>query len=358
MSSATSARTVIARHALPYLCRYLGVNAALRAARSESLLILSYHGVVRDEHYTCIHSDYTVGLKAFREQMAILGRYYHPISVSDLADWWTGKAGLPKHPVLVTFDDGYMNNLTNAAPVLLEFGVPAVIHVCTGYIDKARILWILEIYRRILQWPKSTIPMPGSEVDRQVEDPAERKQVAYSVRQECKRLPLGECERYLNRLREINSPESDRPDQEVLGFLSWDAVRSLKNKGFEIGSHTIEHPILTRIPEQRLDQELRASKSVIEQQTGANCRCFAYPNGEEEDISKTVSERVRQAGYDFAFTTIEQFCSRTESRFELGRISIPGDLNVNAFHARLSGAHAVLKRRNWFLRRESPSLSE
>jgi len=344
MISATSARTVVVRHALPYLCRYLGVNAALRAAQSKRLLVLSYHGVVCDEDYTCVHSDYTVGLKTFREQMAILSCYFQPITVSDLADWWAGKAELPRHSVLVTFDDGYMNNLTNAAPVLLQYGVPAVIHVCTGYIDKTRILWILEIYRRVLEWPKSTIPMPGSEVDKRVDDPVERKLVASSVRQACKSLPLEECERYLNRLREIDSPESDGRDQEVFGFLSWDAVRTLKKKGFEIGSHTIEHPILTRIPEEGLDQELRGSKLAIEEQIGGNCRCFAYPNGKEEDISKTITERVEQAGYDFAFTTMEQFCSRSESPFQLGRISIPGGLSVNGFHARLSGAHALLKR--------------
>jgi peptidoglycan/xylan/chitin deacetylase (PgdA/CDA1 family) len=343
MISATS-KTVVVRQAFPYLCRYLGVNAALRAAQSKRLLVLSYHSVVRDEHYTCLHSDYTVGLKAFQKEIEILVRYFQPISISDLADWWTGKAELPRHSVLVTFDDGYMNNLTNAAPVLLHFGVPAVIHVCTGYIDKTRILWILEIYRRVLEWPKSTIPMPGSEADRRVDDPIERKLIANSVRQECKKLPHEECQRYLNRLREIGSPESDVRDEEVFGFLSWDAVRTLKKKGFEIGSHTVEHPILTRIPEQSLDQELRGSKLTIEEQIGGNCRCFAYPNGEEEDISKVITERVEQVGYDFAFTTTEQLCSRRESRFELGRISIPGGLSVNAFHARLSGVHALLKR--------------
>jgi peptidoglycan/xylan/chitin deacetylase (PgdA/CDA1 family) len=344
MISVRSTGKAVVKRALPYLCRYLGMNAALRAARSKLLLILSYHGVVRDEHYTCVHSEYTVSLKTFREQMAILSRYFRPVSVSDVADWWTGKADLPKHPVLVTFDDGYMNNLTNAAPVLLEFGVPAVIHVCTGYIDKARILWIVEIYRRILEWPKSTIPMPGAEADRKVNGPIERKLVADLVRQACKRLPNEECKRYLSRLREIDSPESDVRDQEVFGFLSWDAVRTLKKKGFDIGSHTVEHPILTRIPEQSLDQELRVSKLVIEQQTGGGCRCFAYPNGKEEDISKAVTERVERAGYEFAFTTIEQFCSRIGSRFELGRISIPGGLSVNSFHARVSGVHTLVKR--------------
>jgi peptidoglycan/xylan/chitin deacetylase (PgdA/CDA1 family) len=344
MMPSLSARTVLSDHALPYLCRYLGVNAALRAAQQKQLLVLSYHGVVSDGHYDPVHSDYTVSVSDFRQQMEILARYFRPITVSDLEDWWRGKAVLPRHSVLVTFDDGYRNNLINAAPVLLHFGVPALIHICTGYINQERILWMLDIHRRVLHWPKDTIPVPGSEIEKRLDDPRQRVPLASWVRQACKRLPHEECERYLNRLRETEIPESDAHDEEVFRFLSWDEVRTLQSKGFEIGSHTREHPILTRIPGTRADQELRASKLTIEEQTGSECRCFAYPNGGEEEVSKAITERVGQAGYRFAFTTMGQFCSRNESPFELGRISIPGNLSPTAFHNRISGFHDLLKR--------------
>ncbi len=344
MISARSAETVVADHVLPYLCKYLGVNTAFRAAQQKRLLVLCYHGVVSDQHYTPVHSDYTVRLKRFREQMEILARYFQPITVSDLAAWRAGKVALPRNPVLVTFDDGYRTNLTNAVPVLLHYGIPAVIHISTGYISQERILWILEIYRRVLRWPKTTIPMPGSEGERKLEDPRQRSLVANWLRQACKRLPHEECERYLNRLREVSTAEPDEREQEVFGFLSWDEVRTLRNRGFEIGSHTVEHPILTRIPGERVDQELLTSKRAIEEQVGANCRCFAYPNGGEADISKDITERVKRAGYDFAFTTIGKFCSRHESSLELGRISIPGNLSPTAFHNRVSGFHSLLKR--------------
>jgi peptidoglycan/xylan/chitin deacetylase (PgdA/CDA1 family) len=342
--SGTSARTVVSDHALPYLCRYLGVNAAIRAAQQRRLLVLCYHGVVSDENYNPLHSDYTVSLKTFTEQMEILGRYFQPIAASDLADWWSGKADLPRRPVLLTLDDGYVNNLTNAAPVLLRCGVPALIHICTGYINSERILWILEIFRRVLHWPRATVPMPGSEPDRTLDGPRERVQLASWVRQACKRLPHEECELYLDRLREIEAPKSDERDQEVFRFLSWDQVRKLQNMGFEIGSHTREHPILTRISEQRVDEELRASKLTIEEQVGGSCRFFAYPDGAEEDISSAIIKRVECAGYHFAFTTIGQFCSRNESPFHLGRISIPGNLSPMAFHNRVSGFHSLVKR--------------
>ncbi len=342
MISVKSTGAAIAKGALPYLCRYLGVNAAFRAARSKSLLVLTYHSVVRDQHYSGVHSDYTVSLKTFREEMTMLARSCQPVSISDLADWWTGKADLPKHPVLVTFDDGYMNNLTNAAPVLLGLGIPALFNICTGYIESAQALWILEIYWRVLHWPNATIPTPGAGIDRTV-DPQGRALLAGSVREACKKLPHEECERYLDRLREVEISDSREEKEEVFGFLDWDGVRRLKNKGFEIGSHTVEHPILTRISLDRVDHELRASKLAIEEQIGGVCRCFAYPNGSEPDISSAIAGRVQEAGYDFAFTTIGGFCSRNVNRFELGRICIPGNLSPSAFLNRISGCYSLVK---------------
>lgn len=344
MISISSPRKVVADHALPYLCQYLGVNAAFRAAQQKRLLILCYHSVVSDQHYSPLDSDYAIGLKAFRAQMEILAHYFQPITVSDLAGWRAEKGVSLRNPVLVTFDDGYRNNLTNAAPVLLQYGIPAVIHVSTGYINRERMLWIFEIYRRILRWPEATVPMPGSEADKKLDDPQQRLLTASRVRQACKRLPHQECESYLNRLREVSTPELEECEQEVFDFLSWDEVRTLRRQGFEIGSHTVEHPILTRVPGPRADQELHASKRAIEEQVGTNCRCFAYPNGGEADISQDTEERVKRAGYDFAFTTVGKFCSRDENAFELGRICIPGNLTPIAFHARISGFHNMLKR--------------
>jgi peptidoglycan/xylan/chitin deacetylase (PgdA/CDA1 family) len=105
----------------------------------------------------------------------------------------------------------------------------------------------------------------------------------------------------------------------------------------------VEHPILTRISRDRVDHELRASKLAIEEQIGGVCRCFAYPNGAEPDISSAIAGRVQEAGYDFAFTTLGGFCSKDENRFELGRICIPGDLSPAAFHNRISGCYSFLK---------------
>ncbi len=84
--------------------------------------ILVYHSVGRRDH------EMNVRPEDFREQMAWLAEYCTPISLRDAMD---GRSG-----VAITFDDGYLDNLTEAAPVLNEFGIPATVYVVAGRLGR------------------------------------------------------------------------------------------------------------------------------------------------------------------------------------------------------------------------------
>jgi hypothetical protein len=71
-----------------------------------------------------------VSTTTFRKQLDYLKkRGYTPILFKDLYAFWDGKKQLPEKPILLTFDDGYQNNYTAAAPILKEFGYPATLYV-------------------------------------------------------------------------------------------------------------------------------------------------------------------------------------------------------------------------------------
>src|SRR5438105_14580738 len=121
--------------------------------------------------------------------------------------------------MLVTFDDGYRNNLTYAAPVLQRFGVPAIINVCAGYISQKQLLWPDEIHWRVVFWPKCFIPLPDAPRERKMpSDFSERVAFARELRETSKHLPHEKITHYLEQLREYEVPE---PSDEIFGFLSW-----------------------------------------------------------------------------------------------------------------------------------------
>ncbi len=346
-----SAKTLI-KKSLYELCRLGGVNRFLRRKHRSELLILNYHGVVIGEYVRADLSESVesflhrnaISLVRFRDQLKMLRKQFHPVAAQDVLDWVGGRVELPPNPVLVTFDDGFQNNATVAAPVLEELGIPAVFHVTTGYIGTRRILWPLELDQLILQWPHEKLPLPtnGDELIM----PASRVQrcdVCETVRKRCKSIPNSAREEYLNSLRAMSPLDGSTVDEELNAFMSWDEVRSLAERGFAIGSHTVEHPILTKLDEQELCRELQESKRTIEQETGRECPILAYPNGGPEDVSPQVVDAAESAGYKLGLTLLRGFNQRETPSLKMNRINISSDIGLAEFQAMASGLYTLLK---------------
>ncbi|HEX8082717.1 MAG TPA: polysaccharide deacetylase family protein [Solirubrobacteraceae bacterium] len=136
--------------------------------------------------------------------------------------------------VAVTFDDGYLNVLTRARPILDELGWPATVFVPTDHVGSGR-------------------PMSWPGIDHWL-----------GTEHEPELLPL-----------------------------DWDQLRELQGAGWEIGGHTRSHPHLTTLDDDTLAAELTVSKAVVERELG-HCASIAYPYG---DVDPRVVAAAREAGY-------------------------------------------------------------
>jgi peptidoglycan/xylan/chitin deacetylase (PgdA/CDA1 family) len=75
------------------------------------------------------------------------------------------------------------------------------------------------------------------------------------------------------------SHEGRQPARLGRAMLSWSEVRELQHAGLTIGAHTVTHPDLRRLPLAQAAEEMRESKTRIEQALGVAVTSFAYPNG-------------------------------------------------------------------------------
>jgi peptidoglycan/xylan/chitin deacetylase (PgdA/CDA1 family) len=328
--------------------RAFGVQAALRHLHRRRLLVLAYHGVVRDDHSEDRPIDRflyrnTISAARFEQQVRALRRQFTPVTPAEVIDWLEGGSELPARPVLVTLDDGYLNNLTQAAPILRRHGVPALVAVTTGYIGSDALLWPTEVEVRVLLGGAAAIP--DSDGGRVVlpADPDERVAACERIRRRCKQLEDGERRAYLERLRQATSVATSAIDAELVGFLDWDQVRELHASGVTIGSHTVDHPILTTLGADDLERELTESKRRIERELGGECACLVYPNGGREDVSADVRAAVERAGYRVAFSLMDGLnAERPADRFGIDRIDIPGHVSEHVFGVRASGLYSRL----------------
>lgn len=305
-------------------------------------MILCYHGVVSQEHKDRFGYENTVSAGEFRQQLEFIRRHFHPVTAAELLRSRETGSALPANPVLVTFDDGYRNNLRIAAVTLREMKIPALFFVSTGYIGGKDVLWPMDLTSRVASAQHGSVPLPagGEEAVPSVRD--ERRALAKRLRDQCKRLPAETTEAYMDRLRAC--VECRDFDEELNAFMTWDEVRELRRQGFEIGSHTVQHPILTRVSPGRLEQELAASKSAIERELGEDCPWIAYPNGGSEDVSREVFEAARRAGYKLGFTLRERRSRREEDDLALSRICVQGHLPLAYFRARASSLDSLFSK--------------
>lgn len=321
------------------------LNRILTVRRHNDPVILCYHGVVPDEVAEDPQRDGNlVGNSEFSEQMGFIARTMTPICLSDLDGWLSGASILPKNPVLVTLDDGYRNNLHYAAPVLLKYGIPAVIFPTVGYIGTDRLLWPTEVYRSILLWPSSMVPLPdGSALAVPPNDVHKRRALAEWTREFCKTLSEESANAYLLHLRESNFPALTPNEIEMFSFLSWEETCRLHQLGFMIGSHTMDHSILTRVSAEHRRHELHESRQQLERHLNTSCICIAYPNGSPTDYSPQILSDVAQAGYKLGFTINAGACTRNTDPLTLSRICIPGKLSRLGYQSRISGLHDLLR---------------
>ncbi len=121
---------------LPFLLaspHRLTARPGLDSVNGPKVIVLNYHKIDN------MHISLSVKPEDFERQMKYLAEHnFHSITPQELYAALVGGAELPENPVLITFDDGYMDNYTNAYPILKKYGLKATIFVITGFLDRAQ----------------------------------------------------------------------------------------------------------------------------------------------------------------------------------------------------------------------------
>jgi peptidoglycan/xylan/chitin deacetylase (PgdA/CDA1 family) len=288
-----------------------------------------------------------VSVSQFKRQLQVVRKHYRFISNQELLHALRTGEPLPELAVLVTFDDGFRNNLTHAVPVLKQLGIPAVFFVATGYIGANDVLWPHLLDELVLTWPYQTIPGPNGTMATLPTAPALKNRFAEQLRNTCLELADEDRRSYVEAIARDHSIQLDARLRELNTFLSWDEVRTLACQRFAIGSHTVNHPILTRLTGSRLHAELSESKATIEQEIGEACDCIAYPNGGAHDYSTSVTDAAHETGYLAGFTLCGRACDPHHTPLAIDRLCVVRSLTCHALEARMCGLAAMYHRMNW-----------
>jgi len=239
----------------------------------------------------------------FEAQIRFMQRHFEPILPRDIVE----SDGRKRLRFAVTFDDGYEDNATIAAPILERLGVKAAFYVVSDFAGSDRRFWwervaaMLRATRRPsldLQGllPEASLPKPSHAVLSLT--PAERTNHAHEVLCDYLRpLPPAELDATLERLQrslDVEVPESGRE----FPLMGWDGLRDLCRRGFEVGCHTANHHNLKAAPPAQVRSEILQAVERMKAELGDTPRTFAYPYG---FWSRHAADIVAEAGIPLAF---------------------------------------------------------
>ena len=325
----------------------LGVVSVARALQRSRAAILTYHGVLNGTaDYDYLNHNF-IAAESFEAQMRYIWRHYRPIALRELVAAYRDRRTPPAGSVVVTFDDGFANNLTVALPILKRLSVPFTVFVTTGLLDTpGAMLWTERAKRSLFMYPERSVTVPLAGVDRTLDlsSPAARADASKAVAQRLKRLSPAARNQALDDLERVcGARPVQEHERERYRFLTWAEAREMAAAGVEIGSHTVSHPILTTLDDRTLRDELVESKRRVETELAQECLSFAYPNGSPADFGVREKAVLRESGYQCALSLNGSLNDRPDL-FELDRINVGRQLDPPAFHVAMTGILGAARR--------------
>ena len=315
------------RYTIALVAHYTGINALYRLLRRQRkgahALILAYHSVRHDLDYC----EMFVTPELLRAQVSALKSLYRFVTVEQLANRLAA-GRLTEDVAVVTFDDGYRDNLTAAAGVLKALDVPFTIFLATRHIDTGEPTLFLAITLIIDRARREVLDLPGRELRHvALQNRADREAAIVAV--DAIGKPLGWEDRKLLVRELATALDVDIKNGLLDGhMLSWDDVRALAGEGVEIGAHSVSHAVLSELDAITLRAEIKGSVDKVTAEMNARCRVFAYPYGGPKECGDREAAVCKELGLAAA-VTLQETDPASGSVYTLGRMMPTKDRGVS-----------------------------
>lgn len=224
---------------------------------------------------------------------------------------------LPARALAITFDDGYADNEEVAAPILQRLGLSATFFISTGYWDGS-CMWNDRLIEAIRASDRGEIDLREHGLGLHRTDTlAARRETIVTLRRDIRHLPQAQREAMT---QAIVAASGGAPTPALM--MPPAQVRRLRERGMQIGAHTMTHPILTRIDAAAARHEIANSKRQLEELLDEPVELFAYPNGvPQQDYTAEHVRIVRDCGFTAAVSTAWGAASARSDRFQLPRFT-------------------------------------
>jgi peptidoglycan/xylan/chitin deacetylase (PgdA/CDA1 family) len=310
------------RELISDLCAATGATWLLEhAPQRPVLMILNYHRVGDADATEYDPGLFSCTAQEFDWQIDYLKRRFRMTTLEEVLALLAGKDRLAETRVLITFDDGYLDNYAVAYPVLRRHGVQGVFFLPTGFAGTNRVPWWDEIAYIVKHAQRRRFRL---EYPHAVDFDLDAEGMARSIMQVLnlyKQPAMRDGGRFVEELEQACA--SSRPGAGARRcFLDWNEAREMLQGGMAFGSHTHNHEILSKLAPQAQVEELRISRAILEKELGQTIDTLAYPVGARDTFSEDTVHALGEAGYRAAFSFYTGFNTGSIAPFDIKRCGV------------------------------------
>ncbi|MBX7164938.1 MAG: polysaccharide deacetylase family protein [Pirellulales bacterium] len=257
-------------------------------------IVIFYHQLVerpRRDHYFLTNA---LTPEQFRRSMEQLRAGWHVLSMDEMCRIWQGDRRWPPRSVVVTFDDGFKNNLW-AAQILHELGLSATFFVLAGVIETDFVPWYLRFAHALSTRRRDACDGRLGAVD--FRNRLESRRWSRAAKNTLLSLPPAERDAALDELTAaLDCPPWDRADRDLQYFTGAD-LREMRRLGQTIGCHSWSHDNLARCNADERQHEVVASGEALSRHLGEPVTVFSYPDGRYNDAVVELASRHYQLAF-------------------------------------------------------------
>ena len=283
-------------------------------------MVLIYHRVAED---VLDRNLLTVSPANFEAHLQILKRDFPVLPLVEMLKAVQSGSLMPGS-IALTFDDGYVDNLVKALPLLEKYGIPATVFVTSGMLGSRKEFWWDALERLFLR-ADGLLPdrivfcdNAGNEKGWPTVTLAERLQAHDEIAAFLRNSPVSEIDVFIDKLYDwAGGGVPPRPLHRVLDEQQLRALSA--SPLIEIGAHTVSHSRLSVLSEAEQFQEILRSKESLERILEKPIRVFSYPYGGQGDFTEGTKDLVKKAGFEFGIANIQKDLGLTFDGFAVPR---------------------------------------
>ncbi len=326
---------------------HTGAHRLVNKLQPRRLTILAGH-CVRAPSNAMLPPDMKIGADDLGRILGWLQRHFELVTVGDGVERL--ESGKGQSLVALSMDDGYVDNRTHLLPVLERIGARATIYLESRPLDERVPNWSHKFFACLEHMGPEEFVHRFSELSTDLRSNILLNQLVphgdatvYHVKRMLKyEVPAAERSRVVD----IVFAETGGDERKLADtlYMTWDDARALQKAGVELGGHTVNHEILSRLDADAARAEIEGSRASLVRELGAEPRSFAYPFGRRWDWNDDTAQIARESGWRSATTTHAGTNTKGGDPYRLKRVMIDENAKLHLIAAEACGGFHFLRR--------------